>query len=98
MYPLTKTILEHGIENVYFIAKVRPLRKVMFISYTSSSDPEIEMLCKINTERYKVEDDYKITLEPIYEGFAKKDYYISDLQNIINRGHIKMLIQQSITQ
>lgn len=94
MRELTKTILNNGVDKVFFLAKVRPLRKMLFVSYTSSSDSEIEMLCKINTERYKVEDGYKITLEPIYESFAKEDYYVSDLEDIIERGQIKLLIQQ----
>jgi hypothetical protein len=94
MRKLIKTILDNGIENVFFMAKTRPLNRVLGISYTSSSDHEVNMLCKINTERYKIEEGYKITLEPIYEGFAKEDYYVSDLESIIQSGHIKVLIQQ----
>lgn len=96
MHKLTKTILEHGVENVYFIAKTQPLNRVLGISYTSSSDPEVEMLCKINTDRYKVEEGYKLTLQPIYDGFATEHYYVSDLESIIKRGHIKLLIQQPV--
>jgi hypothetical protein len=90
---LIDTILNHGVENVFFLAKARPLRKVLFVSYTSSSDPAIEMMCKIDTSRYKLEDQYKITIAPIYVGYAKEDYYVTDLQSMLNRGYAKMLVQ-----
>jgi len=92
MKNLTETILKNGIDNMYFITEVKPLRTALFISYTSSSDPDIEMLCSIDEERYQVKDNYKITLKPIYDGFAKEHYYISDLEQMINSGSIKMLV------
>lgn len=96
MRKLTNIILENGVDSVYFIDKVKPLRTTLFMSYTTSSDPEVEMLCKINTERYKVEDNYKLTLEPIHEGFAKEHYYVSDLESLITEGRIKLLINKTL--
>ncbi|KAA9007342.1 hypothetical protein F4V43_02325 [Paenibacillus spiritus] len=94
MKKLTEIILKNGVDKVFFLDKAKPLNSILGISYTSSSDPEVPMLFRINTDRYKVEDGYKLTLEPMYEGFASEHYYVSDLESIINRGQIKLLIQQ----
>ncbi len=61
------------------------------ISYTSSSDEEILVPALINEDRYKVEDEYKITLQCIYEGFGSQDFYVSDLNSLFTRGHIQIL-------
>ena len=88
-------VKQYGVENVFFISKVLPLRRVMFLSYTSSSDEPINMLCKIDETRYKVSDGYKITLKPMHEGFATEHYYQSDLESIIKQGKIELLIKIS---
>lgn len=90
---IKKLVAEHGAENVMFISKVSPLRKVMMISYTSSSDKEIDMLCRIDEERYKVKEGYKITLRPIYDGFAHEHYYQSDLESLIKEGRVTLLLK-----
>lgn len=94
---LKEKILAAGIENCFFILKMKPLNTLFFISYTSSSDPEVEAVAKIDEKRYKVEDGYKVTLKPLnYPRLAKEDFYLSDLEHMINDGQVKFLVQQTI--
>ncbi len=65
MKSLVRIIEEFGIENVMFLAPMNPIKSMLFINYTSSDDPQIPMLCKITEDRYKVKENYKITLESI---------------------------------
>lgn len=93
----TKILLKEGIGSFLFLAPMRRLRHVFGVfSYTSSSDPEEMVPCRIIESRHKVEDDYKITLEPIYEGFEKRHYYVSDLTSFIRRGSIQLFVNKSI--
>lgn len=91
---LTKKILEVGVENCLFLVPMRKLNTIFgLLSYTSSSDPEIIVSAKINEDRYKVNDNYKITLKSIYEGFETKHYYISDLKKLIIKNEIEFYIK-----
>ena len=96
---LLNTINENGIENVMFVAAMRPLRQIgvgpVNINYTSSSDELIDVPCMISEDRYKLEDNYKITLKPIYEGVASEHFYISDLCNLIRQGSVSMYVKKA---
>jgi hypothetical protein len=94
---LKELIAKHGVESVLFFLPMSPIQTVFgLISYTSSSDPQIKMLCSINEDRYKVKDGYKITLQSI-EQFprirGKEHFYISDLESIIKDGNCEVLIK-----
>lgn len=95
MKELKEIIEENGIENVMFIADMKPLNTILGFGFTSSSDPDFAVPCKISEKRYKVSEGYKITLQPIYPQFASENYYQSDLQMMINQGMVKMFIQES---
>ncbi len=89
---ILKLIEEKGIKNLKFLVKMRPIQSYFgIIHLTSSSDPEILMVCEIVEDRYKVSEGYKLTLQSI-EQFPKikgrESYYISDLNSIIEDGHI----------
>lgn len=94
---LMELINEYGVENIYFLVKMNPIRTVFgLISYTDSSDPEIPMLCNIDETRYKVSDNYKITLksvEQIKGIVGREHYYISDLQLMIRQGNVQVFIK-----
>lgn len=95
---LKDRILAAGIENCFFILKFQPLNTVFgLIAYTSSGDPEIEMVAVIDEKRYKVSEGYKLTLKPIlYPQFAKESYYFSDLEHMIRDGQVKFCIKQTL--
>lgn len=88
---LTTQILLAGIENFIFMVPMRPVQSVFgLFAYTSSDDPEVLVPCKIDEKKYKVSQDYKITLKSIYNHFGKKDFYISDLRLLIQDGVVQM--------
>ena len=88
-------IAKHGATNVMFMVPMRPT-KTMFglIAYKSSSDPTATVPCQIDLDsRYKVEDNYKVTLKSTYEGFGSESFYISDLEQIIRSGGIQVWLK-----
>jgi hypothetical protein len=90
-----KVIEEKSIKKLRFLVNMKPIQTYFgLISLTSSSDPDILMLCEIVEDRYKVKDNYKITLQSV-EQFPKirgrEHYYISDLNLMIKSGSIKVL-------
>lgn len=90
MIDLKGHIEKHGIENCLFMTPMRPVNQIMFIRYKSSSDPEVTVPCRIDEDRYKIEDNYKITLKCTYPQFGKEHYYMSDLAQLIDQGHIEL--------
>lgn len=94
---LGKLINSIGVENVRFLVDLTPIQTFLgFISFTSSSTPEIPMLCEIDESRYKLADDYKLTLRSIEQikGIkGSRHFYMSDLQQMIDDGQVKMMVE-----
>lgn len=94
---LMELIKEYGAENIYFLIGMNPIRTFFgLFPHTSSSDPIIPMLCNIDETRYKVFDNYKITLksvEQIKGIVGREHYYISDLQLMIRQGNVQVFIK-----
>jgi len=92
---LTEVIKKHGISNLRFLVNMKPIRTYFgLISMTSSSDPDILMLCEIVEDKHKISDNYKITLQSIdqIDGLhGREHYYISDLEMMIEQGSVKVL-------
>jgi hypothetical protein len=86
MWSLTKKILEIGVAQARFEIPCRRLQTFpgLPIGLVVSSDPEAQCICTISEKRYKVEDDYKITLVPQNPQFASHDFYISDLESLMH--------------
>ena len=94
MRNLKELIEKAGVENCIFLVPMRPVRTYFgLISLTDSSDPEIIVPCKITEERYKLKDNYKITLKSIYDGFGSEHYYVSDLESLIKGGVIEFFVR-----
>ena len=90
---LTKIFSEYGVKNLRFFIPMRPLQFVGLIpriAFTNSSTPEDIVECEIDEHRYKVVDNYKITLQAIENPevakrlYGRKDYYISDLNSLLH--------------
>jgi hypothetical protein len=81
---LIKEILEVGIDNCLFLVPMRPLNTILGFSFTSSSDPEFVVTAKITEERYKVSENYKLTLKSTMDGFGKNqgiiEFYVKTKQ------------------
>ena len=85
---MKENTLDNGIENVRFWTLMHPLNNILGIGFTCSSDPEYWVECKIDEDRYKVAEGYKITLQPIDNRFSKEHYYQSDFESLVNKGYI----------
>jgi len=104
---LKKLIEDVGVNNLLFLANMKQIKTYFgLISLTSSSDPDMLVICKIVETKYKVKDNYKITLQALNQKIgikAQEHYYISDLEQMINSNQIGVLhvinnIQTLITQ
>ena len=77
-----------GVENIIFNIPMRPVHSFMgIIGFTTSSDEEVVIPCKINTEQYDPFDGYKITMESMIKGFGRESFYVSDFVNLIRKGN-----------
>ena len=98
MSSLQQLIEKHGAENIIFMNPMFPVRKCLgLLSYTSSCDDEIVVPCKINEDRYKVSDGYKITLESTFPGFGKDHIYQMDLESLLRQGTITIYVKKNIS-
>lgn len=91
---LKRLVALHGPENVLIMIDMLPLRKMLFLHYTSSSDTHYHVPCCIDESHYKVKRGYKVTLRSILPGFGHHHFYISDLLSIINNGHAEVYLRQ----
>ena len=85
---LMKLIKLEGVENIRFNIPMRPVHQVpmMGIAFSTSSDKEVVVPCKISTEKYDPLEGYKITMESLIKGFGRNHYYFSDFVNLIRKG------------
>jgi len=96
---LIDEINKAGIENCMFLVPMKPVQTVFgLISYTSSSDPDVIVPAKITEERYKLRENYKITLKSIYLHFGKQHFYVSDLRMMIESGTIEFFVKPNISE
>lgn len=83
---LMKIIKMEGIENIRFNIPMKPIHKILGIAYSTSTDEDVIVPCKISTERYNPLEGYKITMESLIKGFGRDHYYLSDFVNLIRKG------------
>ena len=89
---LFERIKEEGIDKIVFHVPMRPLN--MFpgfpMAWTTSSDPESIVPCKISTKRYDPFEKYKITMQSMIAGFGADHFYLGDFVQLLNRGIISI--------
>lgn len=85
-------IAEHGVDNIRFVIPMQRIQGLAFlglpIGVTDSSQKAVLKVCKINEERYRIRDNYKIELEAVDKDdpdnyFGKKSFYQSDLNSMM---------------
>jgi hypothetical protein len=85
---LIELIAEYGSNNLYFQIPMRRLEMIGLIpgiAIKSSTTPEDSVLCRIDESRYKLLDNYKITLRATEEIYGREHFYISDLESLLRR-------------
>jgi hypothetical protein len=80
---------EYGVPNLRFFI---PMRRLEFaglipgIAFKSSNTPEEIVECALHEGRYKVLEDYKVTLRAIdAEKYGQEHFYASDLSSLFKR-------------
>lgn len=80
-------------EGRYFV-KMHPLDYVpipgvgVIAIGKSSSSREKWVECKIIEDRYKVDENYKVTLEAIEPGYGRETFYQSDFVSLMESGFV----------
>lgn len=80
---LKEKIENAGVDNCLFIVKMRPMHTLLGLKFKRGDDEPVPVPAIIDEKRYKIKDNYKITLVAAYEIFGSESYYISDLENMI---------------
>lgn len=108
MSNITDLIAKHGKDKIRALIPLRPLQVYCgLIAITSSSDPQVPILCEVDEKRYKVEENYKIGWKPIaffaprkiknylhdMPGFASESFYVGDFDSLVKEGHIKLFVE-----
>ncbi len=77
----------HINKDIHYFCLMRPIQSFFDISFTTSSDAPEWFECEVVEDRYKVADNYKITLRDI-NGRAHETYYQSDFLSLMYEGFI----------
>ena len=78
---------KHINKEIHYFCLMRPIQRILNVAFTNSSD-ELEWFeCYVDEERYKVDDNYKITLRDINNN-AYEHYYQDDFLSLIWEGFI----------
>lgn len=87
---IQENIIDKGIENVRLFAQMEQIDFIIpqiGIAITSLSNVTwVE--CRIDESRYKVADEYKITLVSLDERYSYRHYYQSDFESLVKKGYI----------
>ena len=89
----------HGAENLRFFFPARPLRTLGGIGFTSSDDERVVVEAKaVEKFNRKVEDGYKIFLQPVDPTYAYRDFYTSDYEGLCEElpdlFYVKVLVEE----
>lgn len=83
---LVELAMEYGVKNIRFLVPMSRLQMagiIPGIAFRSSDAPQDMVECEICEERYKVLDNYKITLKAIDRAYGKDHFYQSDLESML---------------
>lgn len=87
MKSIQQAVEEYGVPNLRFFIEMQELQWLGIfpgLAIKSSDTPYSMQECAIVEDRYKVADDYKITLAAINPVFGKEHYYLSDLNQLMH--------------
>ena len=85
-------------KDIHYYALMKPIDNTFShfgISFTSSSDPDMWFECYVDESRYKVDDNYKITLRAL-NGCAYEHYYQDDFMSLMYKGLIVPKISEDM--
>ena len=77
----------HINKDIHYFCLMRPIQRILNVAFTNSSDSLQWFECCVDEGRYKVEDNYKITLRDINNN-AYEHYYQDDFLQLMYEGLI----------
>lgn len=77
----------HINKDIHYFCLMRPIQRILNVAFTNSSDTPEWFECYVDEERYKVEDNYKITLRDINNN-AYEHYYQDDFLQLMWEGFV----------
>lgn len=78
-----------------FLVKLSPIHDYGFVAFESSNDKEVWVPCTVSEKRYVINDNYKVTMSPMCDGFGLKHFYQSDFVSKVKSGSV-LVLNQSI--
>ncbi|MFF2531281.1 hypothetical protein ACFVS2_20475 [Brevibacillus sp. NPDC058079] len=89
---LVLAIINDGIENVRFIVPCFKRSGADIFGFGIFTSETEDVLCKVSEHRYKVKDQYKLTLVPENPNpmVSSRDFYTMDFMGLLRAGIIKM--------
>jgi hypothetical protein len=70
-------------KTVTFEAPLHPIASQSFVHLKQLDSEPVQTECVLDETRYKLLDNYRITLKAANENFADKHFYISELERLM---------------
>ena len=83
---MMKKNYRHINKDIHYFCLMLPIRRILGVAFTNSSDAEEWFECYVDEDRYKVDDNYKITLRDINHN-AYEHYYQDDFLKLMHECH-----------
>jgi|WetSurMetagenome_2_1015567.scaffolds.fasta_scaffold1197568_1 hypothetical protein len=94
MYEIVKQINKIGVNKIRFLAPMKEVGIYTPLGFmTSSNDPDVLTTCKITEERYRIKDNYKISITPTEWLGYTEHHYLMDFDAVLMSGYIKIITQ-----
>jgi len=89
---LKEVLSANGIGNCTVSIPMQPIRRNIY-KYMRIKDKYIRVPCKFSEERYRLENNYKLTVVPFNEEFNKEHMYIADIETLIREGQAFLYVK-----
>lgn len=88
---LPELIADHGgPESVHFVVPMQKRKEFLFLRYTDSDTPFEPVVMRISEERYRIDENYKITLVADNPEYGREDFYQLDLMSLLRENKFAM--------
>lgn len=97
-YELILAIMNDGIDNVRFVTPCNKRSQADIFGLGVFTSETEDVRCKVVEDRHRVSEGYKLDIVPevpTYQ-FAGRDYYTDDFLSLLERGAIKIELDQAV--
>lgn len=75
-------------KNSHYFCQMETFSVITPFGFGITSGNKSWVECVVSEHRYKLEENYKVSLVPIDPRFAGRDFYISDFESLLDEGLI----------